>query len=55
MVADFILKRIKRRKSDSLAEAEMHFDEGVRLASAGCYPEAVVELKLAARANPEHA
>jgi len=55
MVADFIFNRIKRRKSDSLAEAQMHFDEGVRLASEGFYSEAVMELKLAARANPDDA
>jgi len=55
MVADFIFNRIKRRKPDSLAEAEMYFDEGLRLASKSLYPEAVMKLKLATRANPEHA
>jgi len=33
----------------------MHFDRGVRLAAEGHYPNAIMELKLATRANPEHA
>ncbi|HJP92988.1 MAG TPA: tetratricopeptide repeat protein [Pyrinomonadaceae bacterium] len=33
----------------------MHFDEGIRLATKGLYPNAVVELKSATRANPQHA
>jgi len=55
MVADFILNRIKRRQSDSLAEAQVHFDEGVRLAAEGLYQEAVMRLKLATRTDPDHA
>ena len=55
MVADFIFNRIKRRKPDSVAEAQIHFDEGVRLSAEGLYPEAVIRLKLATRTNPDQA
>jgi tetratricopeptide (TPR) repeat protein len=50
-----IFTRVRRRGSQSLIEAQQHFEEGARLAAADLYPEAVVEFKLATRANPEYA
>jgi hypothetical protein len=40
-----IFGKVRRRNSQSLIEAQMHFDEGVRLAAKGLYPKAVIELK----------
>ena len=50
-----IFSRLKQPDSQSLMQAQKHFDEGVRLATEGFYANAVVELKLAIRANPEDA
>jgi len=50
-----IFGQLKRQNSQSLMRAKMHFDKGVRLAAEGHYPHAVMELKLAARANRKHA
>jgi Flp pilus assembly protein TadD len=50
-----IITRLKRQNSQSLMQAQMHFDNGVRLAAEGHYPNAVMELKLAVRANPDDA
>lgn len=49
-----IFSRLKRQDSQSLMEAQTHFDEGARLAAEGLYRNAIVELKLAIRANPDH-
>ena len=49
-----IFSRVKRPNSQSLMEAQMHFEKGARLAAEGLYPNAVMELKLALRLNPDH-
>lgn len=55
MLASYIFNKVTRRRPDSRAEAQMHFDEGVRLAAEGLHPEAVIKLKLATRTIPDHA
>jgi Flp pilus assembly protein TadD len=52
---DNILNRLKRQSSQSLMQGQLHFDNGVRLAAQGHYPLALLELKQATRANPDHA
>ena len=39
-----IFSRLKRPNSQSLLQAQIHFDEGVRLATEGSYAKAIVEL-----------
>ena len=50
-----MFSRLKRQNSQSLMLAQMHFDKGVRLATEGDYSNAIIELKLAARANADDA
>jgi len=55
MMLGTIFTRVRRGNSPSLIESQMHFDEGLRLVAEGLYPQAVSELKLAIRINPNHA
>jgi len=40
-----IFSRLTRPNSQSLMQAQLHFDKGMRLAAEGLYPNAVIELR----------
>ena len=50
-----ILSRLTREESHSPIDAQKHYDAGVGLATRGLYPNALVEFKLALRADPKFA
>src|SRR5215213_8017452 len=50
-----IFTRLAREEPHSSTDAQEHFEAGLRLATDGLYPKALVEFKLAVRANPKFA
>jgi tetratricopeptide (TPR) repeat protein len=48
-----VFSRLKGQDSQSLMQAQRHFDKGVRLSAEGHYANAVMELKLAGAAYDE--